>query len=201
MNMEFTETQLTKLTKKDIIGMCISLQQLVESLTTQCEKQQERFGSSTEKVDWEGQLEMLFNEDEVLIVDKYVVEPTLEQVCPELNNVTTKKRSPRPKGKREEDLAGLPIKIIEHTLCETELQEKFGSTQRRLPDEVYKCLAFHPATFEVEEHQVAVYTSKADGDETVVKAPIPEGLLRHSIVTSSLEAAILNGKYVNAIPL
>ncbi|WP_330597580.1 transposase [Zhenhengia yiwuensis] len=128
MNMEFTETQLTKLTKKDIIGMCISLQQLVESLTTQCEKQQERFGSSTEKVDWEGQLEMLFNEDEVLIVDKYVVEPTLEQVCPELNNVTTKKRSPRPKGKREEDLAGLPIKIIEHTLCETELQEKFGST-------------------------------------------------------------------------
>lgn len=223
MNTKFTETQLTKLTKKDIVGMCLSLQQLVESLTTQCEKQQEqlkemnqkmdilieqmgiaqqkRFGRSTEKIDWEGQLEMLFNEAEVLIVDKYVVEPTLEQVCPELDDVTIKKHSPRPKGKREEDLADLPIKVIEHTLSEIELQEKFGSTWRRLPDEVYKRLAFHPATFEVEEHHVAVYTGKADGEETVVKAPRPTDLLRNSIVTPSLEAAILNGKYVNAIPL
>ena len=127
MNMKFTETQLTKLTKKDVVGMCLSLQQLVESLTTQCDKQQEqlkemnqkmdllieqmgiaqqkRFGRSTEKIDWEGQLEMLFNEAEVLIVDKYVVEPTLEQVCPVLADEPTKKRTSRPKGKREEDLA------------------------------------------------------------------------------------------------
>lgn len=223
MNTKFTETQLTKLTKKDVVGMCLSLQQLVESLTTQCQKQEEqlkemnqkmdllieqmgitqqkRFGRSTEKIDWEGQLEMLFNEAEVLIVDKYVVEPTLEQVCPELDEAMTKKRTPRPKGKREEDLADLPIKIVEHTLSETELQEKFGSTWRRLPDEIYKRLAFHPATFEVEEHHVAVYTGKTNGEETVVKATRPADLLRNSIVTPSLEAAILNGKYVNAIPL
>ena len=144
---------------------------------------------------------MLFNEAEVLIVDKYVIEPTIGQVCPELEDTTSKKRTPRPKGKREEDLAGLPVKVVEHTLSESELQDKFGTTWRRLPDEVYKRLAFHPATFEVEEHHVAVYTGKSNGEETVVKAPRPADLLRNSIVTPSLEAAILNGKYVNAIPL
>ena len=83
--------------------MYISLQQLAESLTAQCtmqEKQlnemnqkmdllieqmaigrQKRFGRSTEKIDWEGQLMMLFNEAEVLIVDKYVIEPAIEEVC------------------------------------------------------------------------------------------------------------------------
>ena len=156
MNMKFTETQLTRLTKKDIVGVCLSLQQLVESLTTQCEKQEEqlkemnqkmnliieqvaigqqkRFGRSTEKIDWEGQLAMLFNEAEVLMVDRYVVEPTLNQVCPDLeDDENVKKRTPRPKGKREADLAGLEIHVISHTLSDAELTEKFGDTWRRLP--------------------------------------------------------------------
>ena len=179
--MKFTETQLTKLTKKDVVGMCLSLQQLVESLTTQCEKQEEqlkemnqkmdllieqmgiaqqkRYGRSKEKIDWEGQLAMLFNEAEVLIVDKYVVEPTLSQVCPDLEDTPAKKCTLRPKGKSEADLAGVEVKIINHTLSGVELSEKFGDTWRRLPDEVYKCLAFHPETFEVEEHHIAVYTA------------------------------------------
>ncbi len=38
-------------------------------------------------------------------------------------------------------------------------------------------------------------------DETVVKAQRPKDLLRGSIVTPSLEAAIINGKYVNSLPL
>lgn len=45
---------------------------------------QQRFGRSTEKIDWEGQFQMLFNEAEVIIVDKYVIEPPLEEVCVEL---------------------------------------------------------------------------------------------------------------------
>lgn len=222
MNTKFTESQLTKFTKKDIMTMYISLQQMVESLTTQCQEQQNqlkkmnqkmdllieqmliakqnRFGRSTEKIDWEGQLEMLFNEAEVIIVDKYVVEPTITQVCPEvMENEPTKKCKAKSKGKRNADLEGLPVKVIEHTLSTEELETKLGTSWRRLPDEVYKRLAFHPATFEVEEHHVAVYAG-TDG-ETILKAPRPTSLLRNSIVTPSLEAAILNGKYVNAIPL
>ena len=90
MDTKLTQSQLTRLTKKDIVMMYISLQQLAESLTAQCDMQekqlnemnqkmdllieqmaigrQKRFGRSTEKIDWEGQLMMLFNEAEVLIV-------------------------------------------------------------------------------------------------------------------------------------
>ena len=222
MNTPFTDTQLTKLTKKDIIMMYLSLQQLAESLTAQCKMQekqlnemnqkmdllieqiaigqQKRFGRSTEKIDWEGQFEMLFNEAEVIIVNKYVIEPPLEEVCPDaLEAEPAKQRKSKQKGKRDADLKDLPVKVIEHTLSEDELHEKFGDSWRRLPDEVYKRLAFHPATFEVEEHHIAVYCSK--DNETIIKAPRPVSLLRNSIVTPSLEAAILNGKYVNAIPL
>ncbi|MGL5637391.1 MAG: hypothetical protein ACRDD0_10955, partial [Bacteroidales bacterium] len=212
MNNQFTESQLTKFTKKDIVMMYISLQQLTESLTVQCKMQekqlnelnqkmdllieqmaiskQQRFGRSTEKIDWEGQFQMLFNEAEVIIVDKYVIEPPLEEVCVELEDAeTTTKRKPKQKGKRDADLKGLPVKVIEHALSEEELHQTFGASWRRLPDEVYKRLAFQPATFEVEEHHVAVYCGN-DG-ETIIKAPRPTSLLRNSIVTPSLEAAIL----------
>ncbi len=222
MGNKFTETQLTKYTKQDIVVMYVSLQQLTESLTVQCEMQKEqlremnqkmdllieqlgiathkRFGRSTEKIDWEGQLEMCFNEAEVTIVDKYVVEPGFEEVythTDELETIT--RRKPKQKGKRDAYLKGLPVKVVEHTLSDEELNKKLGVSWRRLPDEVYKRLAFHPATFEVEEHHVAVYCGT--DNETIVKAPRPVSLLRNSIVTPSLEAAILNSKYVNAIPL
>ena len=222
MNTQFTETQLTQFTKKDLVRMYLSVQQLTESLTAQCkvqEKQlaemnqkmdllieqvaigqQRRFGRFTEKIEMEGQFEMLFNEAEVTIVNKYVIEPSLEQVCPDIEDTKpVQTRKPKQKGKRDEDLKDLPVKVIEHTLSEEELLEGFGDSWRRLPDEVYKCLAFHPATFEVEEHHIAVYCGK--DNQTIAKAKRPTILLRNSIVTPSLEAAILNGKYVNAIPL
>ena len=222
MNTQFTETQLTRLTKKDLVMMYLSVQQLAESLTAQCKMQekqltemnqkmdllieqvaigqQKHFGRSTEKIDMEGQFEMLFNEAEVTIVNKYVIEPSLEHVCPDVEDAElTETRKPKQKGKRDADLKNLPIKVIEHALPEEELREKFGDSWRRLPDEVYKRLGFHPATFEVEEHHIAVYCGK--DNQTIVKAKRPTSLLRNSIVTPSLEAAILNGKYVNAIPL
>lgn len=35
----------------------------------------------------------------------------------------------------------------------------------------------------------------------MVKAPHPKNLLRGSLVSPSLAAAVINGKYVNAVPL
>lgn len=45
---------------------------------------------------------------------------------------------------------------------------------KQLVDEVYKRLAFHPASFEVKEHHVAVYAGT--DHETIVKARRPKGL-------------------------
>ena len=73
--------------------------------------------------------------------------------------------SPRPsrkhKGKREEDLEGLPVIPVEHTMAEEELREVFGEEgYKRLPDEIYRRYGFVPAQVAVEEHHVAVYAGK-----------------------------------------
>jgi len=52
---------------------------------------------------------------------------------------------------------------------------------------------------EVAEHHIGVYARKEDG--RIIRAPHPRGLLHGSLVSSTLAAAIINGKYVTAVPL
>lgn len=51
----------------------------------------------------------------------------------------------------------------------------------------------------MDEHHIGVYASKTD--EHIIRAPYPKGLLHGSPVSAFLGAAIMNGKYVNAVPL
>ena len=69
---------------------------------------------------------------------------------------------------------------------------------KQLPDAISKKYHFVPARVEVEEHHIGVYASKTD--EHMVKADHPKALLHGSLVSPSLGAAIINGKYVNAVP-
>lgn len=81
-----------------------------------------------------------------------------------------------------------------------ELIREFGEDGwYQLDDEVYRRYKFTPAKVEIEEHHVAVYKSKKDNH--FKKAKHPGCLLRNSLVSPSLEAAIMNAKYVNAVPL
>ena len=215
MEKKYTESELIKYSKKDIISIFMAMQKSTEDLSLAFAEQkaqlaqanqnialileqlkiskQKTFGRSSEKIDYDGQLMMCFNEAEVTIVDKYVVEPEIEEVCPKAY------KRKKAKGKRETDLKDLPVVIINHELSDEELKERLGEKWHRLPDEVYKRLAFHPAKFEVEEHHVAVYAGS--DNETIIRGNRSVDLLRNSIVTPSLEAAIMNSKYVNAIPL
>lgn len=215
MEKKYSENELTKYDKEVIISLFLSMQQLTENLSRTCAEQKvqleqvnqnmnlileqlniakhKQFGRSSEKMVNDGQLEMCFNEAEVTIANKFVVEPELEEVCPKPYK---RKKS---KGKRDEDLKNLPVIVINHELSEEELRERLGDKWKRLPDEVYKRLTFHPAKFEVEEHHVAIYAGK--DNQTIIRGKRPVDLLRNSIVTPSLEAAVMNSKYVNAIPL
>ena len=103
-------------------------------------------------------------------------------------------------GKRDADLAGLPARIIEHTLSEEELAARFPDGYKELPEEIYKRLHIIPETFIVDEHHVHVYASR-NNDGTILKAPRPKDLFRNSIATPALVASIINGKYTNALPL
>ena len=207
-SVKYYENQLIKYTKKEIISLFLNQQELLESQSRQLTElnhnfellleqvrlsNQKKFGKSSEKIDIPEQLGMCFNEAEVTIENKYVVEPVIEQVIPE------HKRRIKPKGKREEDLSSFPVRIENHVLSEEKLQELFEGKYRRLPNEIYKKLEFHPATFEVVEHRVAVYCGNKN--QTIVRADRPSEILKNSIVTASLLAAILNFKYVNSMPL
>ena len=70
---------------------------------------------------------------------------------------------------------------------------------KQLPDTISKKYHFVPAKVEIEEHHIGVYASKKD--ERIVKAKHPKSLLHGSLVSASIAAAIINGKYVNACPL
>ena len=216
--IQLSEEQLNNLRKEALVIIASSLQdQLIavqkqlETANTQLADQsrqleifaeqlrimnQRQFGKRSEAVsEIDGQLSLFdtFNEVEAT-QDPSAPEPEITEVI-----ISSYKRSKR-KGKREADLDGLPARVIQHKLTEEELAQKFPNGYKELPEEVYKRLHIIPETFIVDEHHVHVYVSK-DNSGKIIKAKRPADLLRNSIATPALVASIINGKYVNALPL
>lgn len=204
-----TEEQLKNLDKETIIRLFLAQKEQLENLdhTLQLVLEQladlkrHRFGRSTERHETDGQILFMeidgkivfFNEAEAVAGD------TGDEQDEEADNIPQPKPRKK-KGKREEDLRGIPVVTVEHSMDEKELDEYFGEDGwKELPDEVYRRYSFTPAKVEVEEHHVKVYAGKKTDE--IIKAPHPETLLRGSLVSPSLEAAIMNAKYVNAVPL
>ncbi|MBM6745651.1 IS66 family transposase [Drancourtella massiliensis] len=214
MAVKYTEEQLNTIDKSFLIHLLLQQQEQLEALTKELHAsneqmqllmeqvilgKQNRFGRSSEKMEDPNQISfrevdgtiVFFNEAEA-VCDLSASEPEdLELPAP---------KKPKRKGKKEADLSGLPIRRIDHYLSETELEAEFGvNGWKQLPDAISKKYHFVPAKVEVEEHHIGVYASKTD--EHMVKAGHPGTLLHGSLVSPSLAAAIINGKYVNAVPL
>ena len=202
---KLSEEQLNNLSKEELVAQAMELQdqyinlsQRVDYLTEQVMfMNQRQFGRKTEKnissvPDGQTNLFEFFNEVEAL------AKPSLHE--PSISSIPVKSHSRKQRGKREEDLKDLPIRIIEHTLSDEELKETFPNGYKELPDEIYKRLCVIPATFIVDEHHVHVYAS-LDNDGTIIKAPRSVDLLRNSIATLSIVASTINAKYALANPL
>ena len=214
MAVNYTEEQLNSVDKSFLIQLLLQQQEQLEAITKELhasnEKmqllmeqvilgKQNRFGRSSEKMEDTSQIcfreidgtIIFFNEAEA-ICDLNAAEPEdLELKSP---------KQPKRKGKKEADLSGLPVRRIDHYLSEEELEAEFGVRGwKQLPDAISRKYHFVPAKVEVEEHHIGVYASKTD--EHMVKADHPKALLHGSLVSPSLGAAIINGKYVNAVPL
>lgn len=214
MAVNYTEEQLNSVDKSFLIQLLLQQQEQLNALTkelhTSNEKmqllmeqvilgKQNRFGKSSEKMGDTSQIcfcevdgtIVFFNEAEA-VCDLNAAEPDdLELKSP---------KQPKRKGKKEADLSGLPVRRIDHYLSEEELEAEFGVRGwKQLPDAISRKYHFVPAKVEVEEHHIGVYASKTD--EHMVKADHPKALLHGSLVSPSLGAAIINGKYVNAVPL
>ena len=206
MALNYTEEKLNSLDKETLIQLFLSQQEQLEQIdhTLQLVLEQvadlkrHRFGRSSEKHETESQISFMevdgkivfFNESEAVAAEASGEDP----------EVVPCRKQKKKQGKREEDLEGLPVTLIEHSLPEDELEELFGKEGwKQLPDEVYRRYGFTPAKVEVEEHHVKVYAGKKTDE--IVRAPHPGSLLRGSLVSPSLEAAVMNAKYVNAVPL
>ena len=206
MAVKYTEEKLNGFDKETVIQLFLSQQEQPEQidhnlqlvLEQMADLKRHRFGRSTERHETDGQFSFMeedgkivfFNEPEAVAAESPGEEP--ESV--------SRKKPQKKKGKREEDLADVPVVVVEHSIAEDELETMFGKGGfKQLPDEVYRRYAFTPAKVEAEEHHVKVYAGKET--EEIVKAPHPGCLLRGSMVSPSLEAAVMNAKYVNAVPL
>lgn len=216
MAVSFTEKELANLDKQTLIKMLVAatesnqklseaaeqLQKSVNLLTEEVVNlRQHRFGRSSEKgltstEDGCNQLCFAFNEAEITVdLNPAFPEPELEEIFPK-----PYKRGKKRTGKRQEEIKDVPVTVVTHTLSEEELLAAFPDGRfKKLPDEVYKRLEFHPASFEVIEHHVEVYVS-ADGGN-FARAERPADLFRNSLATASLVAGIYNLKYVNAQPI
>ena len=197
---QLSSSELNSMSKEDLAAMILQMQRLQKQMEQQIHILNEKisimnarhFGRSTETLETlPGQIN-IFNETEAAAAE-VIAEPAIEQVV-----VRRKKK----KGQRKEDLSRLPKRIENHKLTKEQLKDIFGENGwKRLPDEVYSRVEYQPTVKEVVEHHVAVYAAKKTDVDTIVRADRPVYLLRNSIATPSLVAAIMNAKYTNAIPL
>lgn len=214
MTIKYTKEQLNKFDKDLLIELFLGMQGQMEELSRQTQVlndrmqlmmeqmvlfQKNRFGRSSEKMADSEQIR--FMEVDGTIVFFNEAEAVCDLDAPEPDDLELKapKKKKQP-GKKAADIAGLTVKRIDHYLKEEELTAEFGENGwKQLPDAISRCYQFISASVVIEEHHIGVYSSKLD--EHMIKAPHPRNLLHGSLVSPSLAAAVINGKYVNAVPL
>lgn len=206
MALEYTEEKLNSLDKETVIQLFLAqqaqLKQIDHTLQLVLEQvadlKRHRFGRSSEKHETENQISFMEKDGKIVFFNE--AEAVAGEETGEAEETAVRQHQKKRQGKQEEDLSGLPVAVIEHSMSEEELEERFGKDGfKQLPDEVYRRYGFTPAKIEIEEHHVKVYAGKKTDE--IVRAPHPECLLRGSLVSPSLEAAVMNAKYVNAVPL
>ena len=212
-----TKEYLEKLPPEAVVEICLQTMKMMQMMSEQftvLQKQneeylkkidtlqenmsvliQQHFGRKTEKLAIDPNqlsLEMgdILNEAEELTENGIEEEP---------EDVITVKRK-KTKGKRTQDLSKLEKAEPEfHEMSEEELQSRFPNGYTRLEDDIYYEVEYIRARCLLHEHHVAVYAGNRK--EGIIRADKPERLLKNSIASPSLAAAVINSKYVNAIPL
>lgn len=220
MAIKYTEEQLNNVDKSFLVQMFLNQQEEMAKATNQVElltnevqslnkkmqtlmeqlvlSKNARFGQSSEKMEDAAQIS--FMEVNGTIVFFNEAEAVCDLSADEPEDLEPKPRGKKTSGKKDADMSGLPVNRINHYMTENELIAEFGENGwKQLPDAISKRYKFIPAKVIVTEHHVGVYSSKKDG--YMVKAEHPRGLLKGSPVSPSIAAAIMNGKYVNAVPL
>lgn len=216
MDPLFTEEQLNRMSREDILSLMKAMQEqyrkqetkirILEEKTKELEflnamlsdrltlAQRRHFGPSSEK-NGDGYIQLsLFNEAEQE-ADPNMPEPDMEEIHP--SSYKRKKHS----GKKEEDLSSFETtEVVEYKLTGADRYcPDCGTKYKVVTKETVKRLKFVPARFEVVEEAAYVYSCPKCG--TMRRPEKAPSLLKGSVATPSLVAGIMNAKYVNGMPL
>jgi transposase len=199
--MENTITDLTEALKiiEELRKEIVELKALVKYYEEQNKIfLQKKYGKSSEKnIPEQMELPLLFDEAENE-ADHRKPEPTFEQIT-----YTRRKRT----GKKEEDLSGLPVETIIHAIPEDKrICPDCGGVMHIMGHgEPRQEIQIIPAQVKVIEHIREIYSCRNcehNGTSVpVIKAPMPEPVIKGSSASPSFIAHIMIQKYVNAVPL
>jgi transposase len=158
--------------------------------------QRRQFGPSSEQSPNQLRFDTMFNEAEDQ-ADPSLPEPLYEEI--------TYRRKKRV-GKREEDLAGLPVERVDYELPESErLCPDCGNLMDDIGATVRNELVIIPAKVFNRQHATHAYAcgrcEKAGEHTPIVKAAAPKPLISGSLASPSAVAHIATQKYVNGVPL
>lgn len=165
-----------------------------------------RFGRSSEKSeDVEGQITIadiddafqIFNQAEGFFDENGELPDDYEEDDYASPPKKKKKASSYP---RKIDIDILPHIETRSRLTEEQLKEFFGDEgYKQLPDQIQFSYRFVPGSISIEEKHIEVYAGKVS--ERVIKADHPRKLLRNSLVSPNMAAAVFTAKFKTGIPL
>ena len=143
----------------------------------------------------------LFNEAET-IAKLDSPEPTIEEI-------QTSPVKPRPKkrpGKRDEDFAHLPTEVVVYELSDEERICECGNKMKEIGSyPARREIMIIPAQVKVRQHIAKSYVcnecEKTAASTVIVKAPVPEPVIKGSVASPSAVAYVMNQKYVMGNPL
>ena len=205
MALEYTEEQLNSFDKNTLVQLFLVQQSQLKEIDTKLQLlleqvavlNQKRFGRSSEKLEADNQMAFIEIDGKIVFFNEAEAVAAITEYD---EDEPIKPRPKKAKGKRASLIQDLPVVPVYHMMTDEELIAEFGEDGwYQLEDEVYNRYKFTPAKVEIEEHHVGVYKSQKDNH--FKKAKHPGYLLRNSLVSPSLLAAVLNAKYVNAVPL
>jgi len=177
-------------------ALIIKLEALVKHYEDQLLMLKRRqFGASSEKTEIDYRQVTLWGEPD----DTPMPEPETEEIT-----YTRKKR----KGKREEDLSGLPVERVDYELPEGERNcPECGEPMNDIGVDIRRELKLIPAKVVVVEHATHAYACpnpeclNENRSTVVVKAAAPAPLIAGSLASPSLVAHIAMQKYSSGMPL
>jgi len=156
-----------------------------------------QFGASSEQLNPEefGQLS-LYNEPEAM-ADKSLPEPVIEEIS---------YKRVKQKGKREQDLSGLPVERVDYELPpEERICPECGGMMDDIGVHIHRALKIEPAKVYVEEEATHAYLCgpcyKSNSCTPIIRAEAPKALISGSLATPSLVAYLMTQKYQNGMPL